>query len=282
MPNMPTMDTMTMGLTKRVLLYGAPKSGKSQLAGQLAHNHKLLWFDLENGSDVLYKLPPEAQKNVALVRIPDSYDNPVAIDTMAKLLKGVSAPVCMTHGKLRCAVCARTEGAVQIDIDMAAQRASNHRIVVIDSLTQLRISAMTHISGMKGASAKIDAARKAGDIKFNYDDWAMLNGLIEMCLSEVQAASYDIVVISHEVEVENVDGTNQIVPISSTRNGSRNTAKYFSDVVHLDVVNRKHVASSSTTAKPKILTGSRTDVVLEGMAQASLEPFFTHRQPVSK
>ena len=65
--------------THRVLIFGAPKSGKTQLAATLAAKFKLLWFDLENGYGTLLKLPKEQQENIELISIPDSKTFPIAI-----------------------------------------------------------------------------------------------------------------------------------------------------------------------------------------------------------
>ena len=265
---MPKLTEATRSLTKRVLVYGPPKVGKSQLVSTLAQSHKLLWFDIENGSDVLYKLPQSAQENITLIKIPDSKSNPVAIDTITKVFKRATGEICYDHGKFRCPVCSKLPNYKDIsdEVDMAAQANSNHYIVVLDSLTQLRNSAIAHISKGKG-----------DDFKFEFSEWARLGALMDSVLSEVQAASYDIVMISHEDMVETVDGKEQVVPVSGTRNFSRSTAKYFSDVIYCEVKNGKHIAASGTTYQNRIQTGSRSDIKLEEMSTPSLIPFFAHR-----
>lgn len=257
--------------TKRVLVYGPPKVGKSQLVGGLAEKHKVLWFDIESGSDVLFKLPATQQANINLIRIPDRKSDPVAIDTMTKVFKRAVGEICHDHGKFRCPVCSKLANYKDKSdyVDMATQQVSNEYIVVMDSLTQLRLSAMAHIGKGKG-----------DDYKFEYSDWAKLGALIDNVLSEIQAAGYDIVVISHEDMVDGIDGTEQIVPVSGTRNYSRSTSKYFSDVIYCGVKNNKHYAASGTTFQNKIQTGSRSDIKLEDMSTPSLLPFFAHRQPV--
>src|SRR5690606_1377625 len=101
------------------------------------------------------------------------------------------------------------------------------------------------------------------DRKFEFDDWAKLGALGDAFLSEIQAAPYDAVIISHEDMVETVDGKDKIVPVSGTRNKSRNTAKWFSDVIYANVNNKKHSFYSSTTYHNLIQTGSRSDLKLE-------------------
>lgn len=268
---MATLTNMARRLTKRMLVYGPPKVGKSQLVSSLASKYKLLWFDLEAGSDVLYKLPPEAQANINLIIIPDRKTDPVAIDTMTKVFRRAVGDICWAHGKFRCPVCSKLPNYAEVSdhIDMAEQAATNKYIVVMDSLTQIKLSASAYISRGKG-----------DDFKFEYSDWSKLNTLADNILSEIQAAPYDIVVISHEDMVDTVDGKEHIVPVSGTRNFSRSTAKYFSDVVYCEVKNGKHISASSTTYQNKIQTGSRSDIRLEDMSTPSLLPFFAHRSVV--
>ena len=93
--------------------------------------------------------------------------------------------------------------------------------------------------------------------------------------SIIETASYNVVVISHEIEAQTEGKKTKLVPVAGTRNFSRNVAKYFGDVVYCEVKNKKHMFGSSTTYDNNILTGSRTDVALEdGEREASLLAIF--------
>ena len=70
----------------RVLLFGPPKSGKTQLAGELSKEYNLLWFDLENGVDTLLKLPEEQKERI---KDADAYFD--KSDSQDSLLRIVSA-----------------------------------------------------------------------------------------------------------------------------------------------------------------------------------------------
>jgi AAA domain len=253
---------------KNVLLFGPPKSGKTQLAGELANKFNLIWFDLEAGVDTLLKLSPEAQNRVEVISLPDTRDFPVAIETMLKVIRGNPVDICEKHGKVSCAVCKKSgEEAAWVHVHLNALGLDT--IVVVDSLTQLTNSALAHIT--KGTDDLY---------KLDYDDWGNLGKLMDIFLSHVQQASFNIVCISHETEVEMQDGKQKLVPTAGTKNFSRNTAKYFSEVIYCEVKNKKHVAGSSTTYANNILTGSRTGQVLEAQAdEASLIPIFTGEKP---
>lgn len=236
--------------TNTVLLFGPPKSGKTELASKLSSEFNLLWFDLENGWATLTKLPAEQQERIELVQLPDTRSYPIAIETMLKVIKGNKVSICNEHGKVDCAVCKKlgpTAFATVCLNDLGPDT-----IFVVDSLTQLTNSAIANITKLQ-----------PDDYKLNYDDWGNLGKLMDIFLSHVQQAKYNVVCITHETEVEMEDGKSKLVPTSGTRNFSRNTAKYFGHCVYVEVKNKQHRAASSTTFATNILTGSRTDVVLE-------------------
>ena len=244
-----------------ILLFGPPKSGKSYLAGKLASHKNLLWFDLEGGHNVLFQLPPEQQERIELIDLPDTRGFPIAIETMLKVIKGSRVDICEKHGKVGCAIC-KKESAPFVTVELNAL--DNDTVVVVDSLTQLTNSAIAHIT-----------KNQPEDYKMEFDDWGNLGKLMDTFLSYVQQAPFSIICISHETEVEMVDGKPKIVPTAGTRNFSRNTAKYFDEVFYCEVRNKKHVVGSSTTYANNILTGSRSGQVTETAGEASLLPIFT-------
>jgi hypothetical protein len=254
------LSQKTASKSHRCLLFGPPKSGKTQLAGALASDFNLIWFDLENGVDTLKKLPQEQQERIEVISLPDTRSFPIAVETCLKAIRGTKGSICELHGKWICATCAKM-GSPGIDIELNSLGLDT--IVVFDSLTQLTNSAIAHIT-----------KNQPDDYKLAYDDWGNLGKLMDTFLSQVQQAPFHIVCISHETEVEMEDGKQKLVPTAGTRNFSRNTAKYFDEVVYCEVKNRKHVAASSTTYSGNILTGSRSGTVLETEAVASLVSIF--------
>lgn len=247
----------------RVLLFGPPKSGKTQLAGSLASAFNLVWFDLENGVDTLLKLPKEQQERVEVLSIPDTRGFPIAIETLLKAIKGAPVDICELHGKVACALC-KNDGKPSTTISL--NTIGLDTIVVVDSLTQLTNSAIAHIT-----------KSQPEDYKLEFNDWANLGKLMDTFLSYVQQAPFNIVCISHETEVEMEDGKQKLVPTAGTRNFSRNTAKYFDEVVYCEVKNKKHIAASSTTYANNILTGSRSGNVLESKpGEATLVSIFNN------
>jgi AAA domain len=251
----------------RVLLFGPPKSGKTQLAGELSKEFNLLWFDLENGIDTLLKLPEEQKDRIEVITLPDTRSYPIAIETMLKVIKGGPNEICDRHGKVGCVAC-KKESAGFTSVNLAALPLDT--VVVVDSLTQLTNSAISHIT-----------KNQPEDYKLNYDDWGNLGKLMDTFLSHVQQAGFNIVCISHETETEMEDGKMKLVPTAGTKAFSRNTAKYFDEVFYCEVKNKKHVVASSTTYNGNILTGSRSGHTLEIQTEASLIPIFRGDVPTT-
>lgn len=255
---MAKLSQVAKSATHTALVYGPPKVGKTELVGALSEEFNLLWFDLERGSATLYKLPPEQQERIELVNLPDSRSYPIAIETCLKVIKGGPCIIDDETGKV---VLKRLDGKSYTDIHLNAL--DETWVVVFDSLTQLTNSAIAHIT-----------KAQADDYKMTYDDYGNLGKLMDIFLSHVQQARFNVVCISHETEAEMEDGKIKIVPTAGTRAFSRNTAKYFGHVIYCQVANKKHTFSSSTTSLLNIIVGSRTDVATEKMDKPSLIPIF--------
>ena len=260
---MAKLDTLETSKTSRVIVYGGPKVGKTQLVGDLSKNYNLLWFDLENGKDTLFKLPKEQQARIEIVSLPDTKDYPIAIETMLKVIKGTRTEICDKHGKVACTVCKKSVSPFTV-VELSAIK--NDTIVVIDSLTQLSNSCMAHIT--KNNSDEL--------AKIEWDEYNKQGMLLDKILSNIQQATYNIVVISHETESTFEDGRKKLVPVAGTANFSRNTAKYFDHVVYTEVKNKKHNFASSSTYSNGLVTGSRTGVAIEDMKAPSLDGIFTY------
>lgn len=256
--NLTTKQTFA---THRVCVYGPPKSGKTELVGKLAKHFNLIWFDAEKGWTTLLKMPEEMQANINIISVPDSKTFPICVETWLKVIQGKKVDICEEHGKVACALC-KKDGKHREEIELASTPADT--IIVFDSLTQYTQSAIANIT-----------KSQPDDYKLQHDDWGNLKVLVEKFLSQVQAANYNIVCITHEEEVEMEDGRKKIVPVCGSSKSSRNTAKYFDHVIYCEVKNKKHVAGSSTIYSNSMITGSRTDVEMEKSTEPSLLDIFT-------
>lgn len=266
---MPKLSTMKSSGFHRIMIYGPPKSGKSLLAGKLAEKYHLIWFDLENGHEVLFQLPEAWQENIDLIQIPDTSDYFVASETCINVVRksGVQS-ICDSHGKINCQFCKRAMQENPTGRDMFyhfdKSKLTSNDIVVFDSATQLTSSIINYIT--KG---------KDDDYKLEFDDWGSLGKKLDVFYSYIQNAPYNVIVISHEINAKLEEkGKAQLVPVSGTRNYSRNVGKFFDEVIYCQRKNRKHTFASSTTYDSNILTGSRHNVRMEDEDNPSLLKIF--------
>ena len=247
--------------TEKVLLTGLSGSGKSTLAAALAEKFNLKWIDLERGAATLRKLPREWQERIELYQVPDSASYPIAADTMSNLFKTGKMKMCRAHGKNNCAICAK-EHPDQFDI-LDFSTLTPQDIVVLDTGTQLSHSILAHITRTQPT-----------DYKPERDDWGSLRRMTEFFCSQFQAANYNLIVICHVVEAKTEDGKTKLVSNFGSASMSSEFPKAFDHVIYCDVKNAKHIAGSSSTYSPAVLTRSRTDFKIESLPVPSLIPIF--------
>jgi len=254
---------------RKILVYGPPKSGKTDLVGQLAAEKKLWWFDLEDGIKTLLHSPRMKKEwfdNIELFSLPDTQTFPVAVETLLKVVKGGKQHICNLHGVVNCIACGRNAPNDFTDINVA--EFTNGDVLVIDSVSQLASSIMNFI-------AKKQIAADNFDWKPGWDEYAKQGFILNRIFSIMQQAPFNVVCISHEQLVEMEEpGKKKIVPIGGTSEFSKTFAKFFDDVVYCDIVNKKHKAASSTTYSGSIVLGSRTGKELEKMETPSLLELF--------
>lgn len=255
--------------THRVIVYGPPKSGKTELVGGLATKYNLIWLDLENGHSTLFKRPQEEQERIELICIPDTKTYPIAIETLLKIFSVQEVSICAEHGKVSCPKC--KESGEFTSLSLKSLEGDTDTILVIDSLTQLSNSAMNYLTRNQDELYKPE-----------WSDYRNQGQLLDKILSQIQQARFNIVCITHETETEMEDGKKRLVPVCGTTTFSRNTAKYFDHVVYCEVKNKSHVAASSTAYSNIVLTGSRTNATVESEKIPSLHSIFSAPTPVAK
>jgi len=258
------LSQLTKSIYHHVIVFGPSKAGKTKLVGDLSRaGFHLNWFDLENGIETLLQLPIDCQERINVFKIPDTKDFPVAGDTLTHVLKGNKTRICLNHGKVGCALCLKSSPGGFQEIHLPAQRPDE--IFVIDSGTQWSNSVMSHIG------------RSFDDTwKPEWDHYRTQGAILDRGLSFIQNGGFNCVLITHEMEIDMEDGKKKLVPVMGSSNFSRNTAKYFGDVVYCEVKNRKHCAGSSTIYAPNILTGSRLGITIENDPYATLVRIFTN------
>lgn len=272
---MTKLTQMAMRNPQHICIFGDPKSGKSSLAETVAllpEVRKVLWFSLDNGHEVLFKLPQEAQEKIELVVLPDTREFPVAFPTIKAILSGTERRICDSHGQIECSTCKKVAEAAWTTVNLGAEPLST--VVVFDHITQLANSCMHFI--IKG---------KKDDFFPGWDEFRLQGLLMDGILGNIQQAPYHVICVAHSAETEMEDGTKKLVPLVGTVPYSRGVGKIFDHIIYCRVSNRKHTFGSRTTFINSVLSGSRSDVALEDTKEGTtvtLAAFFAGKIPTAK
>ncbi len=246
-----------------ILIYGPPKSGKTRLiatAAKLKEISKIYWFDIENGVETLLHmdLTDEELEKIIIIKIPDTRENPQAIETILKAFSA-KAPVdiCEMHGKVDCAECKKSGSPF---LKWHLGQCTHNDLVVVDSGSQLGDSALNAACFGKPAT-----------FKPTFDEYGMAGKwLADICSVVQQCRNTNFVFATHEIALEDDEGKDKIFPLMGTKNFSMRCAKFFGTVVYSHKKLGKHVAGSSSTYRPDVLTGSRVEAKLESSKEPSM------------
>lgn len=245
----------SMSPARHICVYGAPKTGKTELIGALAQHYKLWVLDLDGGGKTWFKDTSPAAKyldNIEYFRLPDTQLMPIGIETVLKVIKGGACNICYDHGKVDCPKCKaanRPSASINVSTFDTAKD-----ILVIDPYSQVMDSAINHI--------KKDSIQK-DDFSTEWADWRKQGGISDRICSTIQNAPFNVIITSHEILSPQEDGTKKISPIGGTRNFSTDFGKYFDDIVYCDLLAGKYRAFSDAGDKTRIVIGSRTGKKLQ-------------------
>jgi len=262
---------------KRVLIYGQPKSGKTFLAATLAKVpsiKRIFWFDLENGSATLLNpelgLTPEQMGRVEVFSLPDTKTNPIAIETMLKVLSSKQdVTICEAHGKVSCVQC-----KPKITAGKGTVSGKNFPFPAITSLRETDCIVIDSLSQLGDSAFEVATRLTAGD-KNSYAKYGEQGRLLSDACSMIQQLRTNIVCLTH-VTVNEAEDTKRetVIPLCGTRNFSLKLSKYFSTVVYLSVEMKKFKAGSSPNYKVNIVAGDRLGVKLEDIKEPTMEAIF--------
>lgn len=244
---MPTLETLSsVPQTHRLILFGAPGSGKTWAIGKLATTHRLIYFSLENGHQTLLNpdcVPIEARKNINIIQMFDTPETPIAATSLEAFFKDRKGSFCDAHGRNNCPLCARSKAPTYVlDLDTCTPK----DIIIIDSLTQWQESISFYLT------------KDSPDSKGDFEYYRKLGLYLGRGLSRIQLINNcSIIVISHEASTEPITGNEKIVPAGGTKNFARNNARYFGGAYHLYKENKRHKMASSSLYSTMIDTKDR-------------------------
>jgi hypothetical protein len=262
-----------------ILVYGAPKSGKSALAATAAESKNIdnvYFFDNENSWEVMLwmlesgKLSEEAAAKIKVINISDNVREPHAIETMLKVLNSMKAPVYVRYSDGKIVPQKPREPDPDI-LEFQMSKLTLRDVVITDSLSQLGDSAAAGIMLGRGDTAKME-----------WDDYAAQGKWLGDCLSIVQQAKFcNFICVTHEILLPDQDGIDKFFPMCGTKPFCHKVAKYFGTVITTKMKVGKHIAGSKTSFSKQCLTGSRRGIELENMKKASLASLFDTK-PIEK
>lgn len=203
---------------QKIIIYGAPGTGKTLYAGGASSKFEVLWFDLENGKDsLLANLSEEQLSRITYIPLADSSDNPVAAPVIAALFQYGKGSICHEHSQFNCARC---KPDARFNIDLSEWTADKNRVIVIDSATQLSWSAYFR------ALSQLNKSIEDGD-QTSFDVWRIQGAYLAKIFSAIQASPHHVITISHEHEVEYPDKSKKLVPSVGTKTQKVEFSKYF-------------------------------------------------------
>ena len=265
---------------QKILVYGAPKSGKSLLVGKLAEQgYELYWFDGDNGIDVLFQLPPEAQERITVFPIRDLGQNFEFAKASNEFAAYRNFTVCEAHGAVNCVSC-KAKQLPTATFDWQAVVSNPKAVIVFDSLSQLVTSVQNYV-------ARNDKFDDFGSInkesKREWGHYMAQNLVMSKFFSMIQNAPCKVVCISHETDLDPEKNPNAkvIIPTGGTSTQSKTVAKYFGHVVHCRLRNNQHKIVSGTTSDPNAIAGSRLDVDVSNDPRG-LAAMFEAGSPIQK
>lgn len=278
------LDQLVDSEAQHLCIFGEPFTGKSTLAATCAElGFNVLWISLDKGHTVLRKLSDAGRGRVNLIRIPDTKDFPVGIQTCNKIMTGAPVNVCLVHGQVECSTCKQQKAELEV-IHLSSLGLDT--VIVFDHITQIADSAMAFVikraiqNGEKDATASVE---KDPDVfKPGRDQFALQGFLMNKFLTNLQASRQNIIAIAHVAETEQEDGRKKLVPLIGTVPYSRNAPKYFDHIIYCEVSNKTHKSGSVTTYAANVISGSRVDVDISKYlvdGKPTLRPFFEHLIP---
>ena len=258
-------------LNHSILLYGSPKTGKTQLVGTAAkikEFDRIVWIDLENGSETLLHmgLTEEELDKIELIRIPDTRETPRGCETILKMFSSKEdIKICHSHGKVNC-------------VEAECKSSDSHTIFNLRKLTHKDLLVIDSGSQLGDSSLSMACIGKPVEFKPGWDEYGLSNKWLGDILSVIQQATFtNFVVITHEmITEEEVNGVkrDKIFPLMGTKAFCSKVSKYFGTVVYVEIKMGKHTAGSSTTYKANHVTGSRVNVKIESSKELSMRAIF--------
>ena len=264
-----------------ILIYGGAKTGKTRLAASVAELpgiDRVLWFDLERGSDTIFSgeagISQTALAKIIPIFFQDTTEYPVAATTMLKLLSSTRPlHVDVESGDIK-------PGKGDQTVSIHYQALPQTTAVVIDTISQLADSIWALLQ-----------------IEFSYRDprkfWGEFHPRMNAIFSCVQASSVIQILLAHELlkegtqkaegdtrKVQKAVGDiktsailvqdDRMIPMCGSQPYSLKVGKYMSTVVRLYLERKAWKSLSSPVTIANVRGGSRLGVDVSKIASPTI------------
>lgn len=258
------LDDLTVPPTENIMIYGEPKSGKTELIGELTnHGYRLHIIDIEESYKTLLKLPSANKQNIEIYPLPDYPNNPLGARFMFNLVKNSGRSyVCKEHMVVNCPGCKDKPKHINLDLrDLDPTK----DILVVESANQLQMSVMSDILGVNRLRDKPE-----------WDDFSRQGRTMEMILGFLQHAPISTIMTSHLLESEDATGAKGLYPIIGTRAYSINAGKFFDHIVYTKKEGIGNYRAFSSSKIANIQAASRYGIDISTSSPISLAPIFDY------
>jgi len=243
----------------KVILYGAPFTGKTTAAAMLAKDRRIQIIDVDrNAGALIHSIPEEYHSNIDIVPMPDSLDNPV-FGLLLEFLTGQRMDYNPLDGKKLSVKYRGVVANVQPKLPEIKPPETSD-IIILDSGTSITESLINYVRANRNRSANEE---KLDELQLSERDWGLVSGYMAKLTKVLASIPYHVILICHELIVTMPDGTTKIAPMLGSRNTSRNMAKDFSAVVHMSIEGTQFKSTSSQRSNSKIVVGSRSNIFME-------------------
>lgn len=255
---MPVLSEMKLkSRPQKILVYGAPKSGKTLLAVRLAEQgYRVHLVDADNGMDVAFQIEPKYRHNIFIYSVRDNKDTREVAKFADLFTREDVITFCQDHGKVDCSRC-RVKAKDRVDT-LDLNSFTEEDVLVIDSITEVVNSVATHVA-RKDSYFAFDSIDK--DAKPEWGHYMAQGIVLNRFFSAIQNAPYKVIAISHETELDPEKNKNAklVFPVGGTSTRSKAVAKYFGHVVQCTLTPVGFKTRSSHKEAPLAMVGSRTN-----------------------
>ncbi len=234
-----------------LVLYGAPKTGKTQLIGKLAEvGWKIKILDFDCGIKTLVNsVPKQYHNNIEFLSVSSTKLVPRALEVaLTAFTKTGPSYFCTEHQVNKCKYC-NMPNAEAFEWDYTPR---SDTIYVLDSMTALTNALVFHYGG----PGKDDDE----SFRLEFKEWAFVTGRCTQILANIKNSGCNTIITAHaEIQVDDLARTT-ISPFAGTSKFSAKWAGDFDHIVYTEIKAAKDYGVYSMPPRAGIQVGTRSGI----------------------